>query len=257
MLPQNGRSLLIDSGAFSAWNSGASIDLTEYAEWCLGHLEDVDVFVNLDVIPGRPGHHPSSVEVEESAKRGWKNYHFMVRRGIPPEKLIHVFHQGESWKWLEMMLDLPYIGLSPANDRSTRDKCLWLERCMEVVTDKEGMPLNKWHGFAVTSPDLMSRFPWYSVDSATWGMAAVWGKISVYRKEALLLIHVTKPEVLERYRYLIEPRMELNGISCIEELTGPSPAYRMRWNAAEVQRFVDENIPIWPWPYKRKEALLF
>lgn len=248
---------MIDSGAFSAWSKGARIDIVEYTEWCLEHLDSVDVFVNLDVIPGAPGVHPSVAEVEESAKRGWKNYHYMIRRGIPPEKLIHVFHQGESMKWLEMMLDLPYIGLSPANDRSTRDKCLWLERCMEVATDVNGMPKNKWHGFAVTSPQLMLKFPWFSVDSATWALGAVWGLISVYDNRRLKMIGVTQPATAARYKHMIEARMERNGISCMEELTGNSPAFRMKWNAAEVQRFVEENVPAWPWPYKRKEALLF
>ena len=258
MLPQNGRSLLIDSGAFSAWNSNRIINIGEYTDWVLENLDKADFFVNLDVIPGSPGKIPSSVEVEDSAKKGWRNYHYMLRRGVPVEKLIHVFHMGEEMKWLNRMLDFPYIGLSPANDRNTRDKKLWLERCMDVVTDKDGMPLNKWHGFAVTSPSMMKEFPWYSVDSASWCLSAVWGKILLYTEERdnIYSVHVTRPGELAENLDLVNSRMEMNGITCIEELTGHSPVFRMKWNVMEVQRFAD-NLPKWPWAYRKRKCLLF
>ena len=39
------------------------------------------------------------------------------------------------------------------------------------------MPLVKVHGFAMTSWSLMSRWPWWSVDSATWIKLAAYGWI--------------------------------------------------------------------------------
>lgn len=106
----------------------------------------------------------------------------MLAAGIPKEKLIHVFHQGEAFKWLQRMVkEIPYIGLSPANDKTPEQKTAWIDQCMEYVADENGMPLVKFHGFAVTSLNMMLRYPWYSVDSTTWTVNARLGRVFVPR----------------------------------------------------------------------------
>ncbi len=173
-------SLLIDSGAFSAWTQGDKIDLEEYIRFCLDHIDVADAVVNLDVIPGVPYGRITAKDVEKSAEEGWQNYKRMLEAGIPREKLIHVFHQGEDMRWLERMVkEIPYIGLSPANDRSRSQKIMWLDRCMKYVTDEEGYPKVKLHGFAVTSLEMLKRYPWYSVDSSSWVLSSAMGKIFV------------------------------------------------------------------------------
>jgi hypothetical protein len=176
--------IVVDSGAFSVWNRGDVIDLEKYIDYCLEHLDKVDYVVNLDVIPATPGQKMiPPEEIERSASKGYENYFRMIERGVPKEKLIHVFHQNEDFKWLERMVkEMDYIGLSPANDRTTREKIIWLEDCMPYVTDKEGHATVKFHGFAVTSFKLMKKFPWHSVDSATWGIAAGLGRVFIPRK---------------------------------------------------------------------------
>lgn len=175
--------LLFDSGAFSVWTRGEKINLQAYTQYCLDNIDNLDYVVNLDVIPGSPGYkNPSLAEREQSARRGWRNYHYMLDAGIPKDKLIHVFHQGERFYWLDRMIaaGMPYIGLSPANDRSTAEKIAWLDDCMAHVTEPgTGMPLVKFHGFAVTSVRIMLRYPWYSVDSTAWLKEAAYGKIFV------------------------------------------------------------------------------
>ena len=52
---------------------------------------------------------------------------------------------------------------------------------MPYVTDTQGFPLNKWHGFAVTALKIMMRYPWYSVDSTTWCVYARCGVVMVPR----------------------------------------------------------------------------
>jgi len=186
MLPQNSNnkiSLILDSGAFSAWTKKISINLNNYADFCLQHLPYIDYIVNLDVIPGEFGQKALPLkEIEKSASEGWANYEYMIKRGIPKEKLIHIFHQGEDFKWLEKIVKaMPYIGLSPANDRSTSEKIRWLDNCMKYVCDEKGYPKVKWHGFAVTSFRLMSRYPWFSVDSTSWVMTSRMGGVYVPR----------------------------------------------------------------------------
>ncbi|MCK9520459.1 MAG: hypothetical protein M0R74_15760 [Dehalococcoidia bacterium] len=175
--------LFLDSGAFSAWTQGVAINLDDYIQFCLEHLDIVDVIVNLDVIPGRPYQKLTSADIEESATQGWANYEKMLDAGIPKDKLIHIFHQGEDMKWLKRMVkEIPYIGISPANDKSTDQKMRWLDHCMQYVCDSDGMPLVKFHGFAVTSLRMMLRYPWYSVDSTTWVVMSRNGQILVPRR---------------------------------------------------------------------------
>lgn len=178
--PTPTKQLFIDSGAFSAWNNDAIINLDDYIHFCKSHINDIDIVANLDVIPGKPFQKLTKTDIEFSAKQGWSNYKKMLRAGIPAEKLIHIFHQGEEFKWLKRLVNYgTYIGLSPANDKTTSQKKDWLDRCMEYVTDAEGFPIVKFHGFAVTSVTLMLRYPWFSVDSASWAATSRMGGIII------------------------------------------------------------------------------
>jgi len=167
---------LLDSGAFSAWNNGKVIDLDHYIAFILHEADHLDYYVALDVIPGSFGHTPSPAEVEESATRSWENLLYMEAHGLQP---IPVFHMGEQFKWLRRMVEhgCPYIGISPANDRTTSKKRVWLDRVFSEITDDAGKPLVKTHAFGVTAIDLLMRYPWYSADSTTWIMMAARGKI--------------------------------------------------------------------------------
>jgi len=165
--------IIVDSGAYSVWNKGQRIVIDKYITFCLKYMSGIDYVVNLDVIPGKPGKKPSKAE-------GYNNYHYMLKKGIPKEQLIHVFHQGENFKWLEKMVrEMEYIGLSPANDRSTKEKMEWLRQCMPYVCDSDGYPLIKFHGFGVTAPPVIRAIPFYSVDSRTWGCQASFRDIDV------------------------------------------------------------------------------
>jgi hypothetical protein len=170
--------LMMDSGAFSVWNLGEEIDLDAYIQFCKEYLNELDYIVALDVIPGSPGRHRiSAAEVDACCQQGWKNYQKMLRAGLPVEKVMPVFHQGDDFRWLERFMSrgVPYFGISPANDRTSGQRQSWLDVCMKYVCDKRGMPLAKFHGFAVTSVKLMRRYPWYSCDSASWLRHAMYG----------------------------------------------------------------------------------
>ena len=182
-MKKNKVDLMLDSGAFSAWSKQVEIDIDEYIAFCLQHVDIVSYIVNLDVIPGKFGQkNLPREEVERSARKGYENYEYMLSKGIPKSKLIHVFHQNEDFKWLQKMVkEIEYIGISPANDRTTSEKILWLDKCMKYALDEKGMPLVKFHGFAVTSLQLLMRYPFYSVDSTSWVMTGRLGSIYVPR----------------------------------------------------------------------------
>lgn len=173
---------MLDSGAFSAWTKKTLIDIEQYGDFCFENQDYFESIVNLDVIPGEFGKKDlGEKEVERSASLGWKNYQYMLKRGIPQEKLIHVFHQGENFKWLEVFIKekVSYIGLSPGNDRTTQEKIYWFDRCMNYVCDNEGIPIVKFHGFGIGSVEIIIRYPFFSVDSTTWVLTSRFGSVFV------------------------------------------------------------------------------
>ena len=179
------RLLMIDSGAFTVWNKGLNIDLNAYIEFCK-EAPAADYYVNLDVIPGTPGkiHAAKPSDIDDACKRGWDNYQKMLKH-LPFEKVIPVFHQHDKPEWLVNMIEFgcPYVGISPANDRSSTQKIGWLNRdVLPHILGSDGKPVVKTHGFAVTSFRLMKFFPWYSVDSSTWVKLAGYGIVMIPRK---------------------------------------------------------------------------
>lgn len=187
------RFMLLDSGVFSTWTLGDEVDIDAYAEYIRQGIIDnaFTAAVGVDVIPGEYGRVPTEKEVIASSEQGWNNFMTLVEdKGLPADKIVHVFHQGEPFSWLEKLMAYNdkliaegkeglYIGLSPANDRTTKQKILWLERCMPFITAKDGSARVKWHGFGVTSFDILRRYPWYTADSTSWMRPGAYGQIRV------------------------------------------------------------------------------
>jgi hypothetical protein len=161
-------SVLLDSGAFSAWLLGGAVDIDEYIAFILKWRKFFDGYVNLDVIPGRPGHFGTPAEIEKSAQQSYENLQYMKSKGLSP---LPVFHRGESFKWLERLLadGEPYVGIAPRAYRSTTEAYRrWLDDVFTVCTDSSGKPIVKTHGFGVTAVSVLFRYPFFSADSITW-----------------------------------------------------------------------------------------
>lgn len=173
--------LIIDSGAFTVWRKGREIDIQEYINFLhqVKSLCKADIkVVNLDVIPGKFGEtkkiYKDKLKIEEAAKKGYENLIIMLENGIEP---IHVFHQGESFKWLDKMVEkVSYIGISPANDVYTYiNKKKWLDDVFDYL-EKHQIKVDT-HGFGVWSPNILLEYPWTSCDSLTWLMLGVYGNV--------------------------------------------------------------------------------
>jgi len=284
--------LILDSGAYSAWVKKEPIDVHAYAKFALEHLDVFDWIINLDVIPGEVGVKGTDIgadAIEAASREGYKNYETLLNYGVPRDKLIHVFHQEEKFYWLEKMVgDMDYIGLSPANDRSTKEKKSWLRDCMPYVTDSKGMPTVKFHGFGVTSFSIMYEFPWYSVDSGSWMQFSKYGAALVprYKNGSFTFFpnpyviflsgrspskgvqgkHIETLSEMERERvlsYFKFQGFEL-GESTFEEIDGKlvetviTPGlcndHKLRDQLNLMYYLhVEANIPEWPWAYKTKE----
>lgn len=172
--------LFLDSGAFSAWNSGKQIRVDDYTDFVLENQDIFDIVASLDVIPGTKDKPLSIDEANASATAGWRNYGRMLRRGCDQSKLMPTFHNGDDFRWLEKMVsaDLPYIGLATKIDKTTTQKREWLDSCMPFLSDCK----SRLHGFAVTQLELVIEYPWYSIDGTWFYNAARFGTIDVPSK---------------------------------------------------------------------------
>ena len=175
---RNDINLIIDSGAYTAWTKGSEVDLDEYINFSKeiqnnNNLNSL-VIVNLDIIPGRFGSVPCKEDIEIASQEGWKNYEKMKGEGL---EVMHLFHQHEDIKWLNKLMKekVDYIGISPANDMSSKARLKWLKGVFSIVKDKK-----KTHGFGVTDIKILSQIPFFSADSSNWSTLARWGCSGIY-----------------------------------------------------------------------------
>lgn len=84
--------------------------------------------------------------------------------------LLPVFHFGEDIKWLYKYMDnYDYIGIGGLGQEVPKSKFVYYaDRIFKDICDDNGFAKIRTHGFAMTSIDLMLRYPWYSVDSTSW-----------------------------------------------------------------------------------------
>lgn len=153
----NSGDIFLDSGAFSAFTKEASIDLKEYCKYIKKHLDMLTCYAGLDVIG--------------DDKASLKNQHYMEKKGLDP---IPCFHYGEDFKYLQHYIDnYDYIAIGGLIAAGNRNMKPFLDKIFsDYVCDSDGKPKVRIHGFAMTSPVLMARYPWYSVDSSSWNYGA-------------------------------------------------------------------------------------
>lgn len=176
---------MLDSGAYSAWNSGKEIDLDALIEE--SKSDEWDEAICLDVIN----------EPEASLH----NALYMKANGSPA---YPVFHIHDPWEHLdEYVRQFPKVGLSCRFGEPPRDSYKWLNKCFTRI-----YPF-ACHSFGWTDRKMLATFPFHSCDTASWvRMPRQWGawksygraRISVRRRELDL-----RPEIefyLELERYL-------------------------------------------------------
>ena len=116
--PGDSLKVFVDSGAFSAWSKGKSIDTDEYIDYINTNTNELILFASVDNIPGELTRTPTLKEKQQSPILSWENYMYMRERVKEPDKLLPVFHIGEDFKYLDNMCNvildgkhIPYIAL--------------------------------------------------------------------------------------------------------------------------------------------------
>jgi hypothetical protein len=159
-------SLIVDSGAFTAYTQNVNIDIADYAKFALANFQHIDAIVNLDVI-GRG-------DYAQTAQEGWDNFLYLKDKGL---RIMPVFHTGEPIKYLDYMIErADWIGLSTSNVTKISESDPWFNLMWDYITDENGYPVRNFHSFGDTTRNSILNYPWYSSDSSTWvqsgGMAA-------------------------------------------------------------------------------------
>ena len=169
--------LLLDSGAFTAWNAGTPTTLDAVVESYTTILEDIDKagasfdevwMVNLDVIPGERGRTATEREILDAFKVSDENFEKLNERF--KGRVLPVFHQNEEViapERLEIVANQSdYICISPRNDVAEILRHGWsLEIHAALNKIKPGIHT---HGLATTGNAMIKEVPWFSVDSAAW-----------------------------------------------------------------------------------------
>lgn len=175
------RLMILDSGAFSAWSLGRTIDIAAYQAHAVRSTERLPGLhvVNLDVIPGEKGRSSSAAEREDGMARSLEHADRLRAAGL---KVMEVFHQDEPveflWHLCERRKPGELLGISPRNDQTTAARCRWLAALLGTMTARFGREaLPPCHGLAATAPSFVQTFPFFSVDSAAWFYAESHGRM--------------------------------------------------------------------------------
>jgi hypothetical protein len=171
---------LADSGAFSAFTSGAVVRLEDYADWLLRHAAVIDAAATLDVI-GDP-----AATAANTAR--------LSERTAGRVPILPVFHVGSPWAELRRLCaEHPYVALGGAVGVNGRvpQMTAWLVAAHRIAADHD----TRLHGFGLTRPPYPELLPFYSVDSIYWRSASRTGSLSLWDGRRFVGLRVGTPAV--------------------------------------------------------------
>lgn len=160
----DGAKVFLDSGAFSAFTKGVSVDLDAYCRYVRDNADIIECASVLDSVG--------------DALKTFQNQDAMESLGIKP---LPCFHYGEDERYLEYYIErYEYITLGGMVPVASPQLKLWLDRIWsKYLCGPDGRPKVKVHGFGMTRIQFAFMYPWYSVDSSSWVAYANNGKIFI------------------------------------------------------------------------------
>ncbi len=271
------KSLFIDSGAYSIHTGNAKVNteedlkrfIDEYIDYVNGLDDKIIAVAQVDHIPGTFKQPKKPEDYIESVKMSWENFLYMHPKMKSPDKLIYVFHQGESFDALDNILawrddngrPLQYLGISPSNDRAVGEKDIYLKEVYEHIA-KSSNPNIKTHLFGYTSLPGLPKFPWYSADSVSHRLRAAynkafsnkWGTISFSKtrdartKTDMCFLDICDEDTLKELTELVESYN-----LTLDQMVNESAA-RTAFDIVEVQKYIKAH-PYKPENVKRVKKL--
>jgi hypothetical protein len=136
--------IMADSGAFSAWKRGISIDIWKYMDWIKEY--NIKQYFNLDVV--------GNVDATR------ENQKLLEQEGFTP---IPVFHFGESFELLiEYVGKYPLVGLGGTVGLPATVKEQWFSQVFSTC------PNGNFHALGIANSRYLVQFPFASADSVWW-----------------------------------------------------------------------------------------
>jgi hypothetical protein len=163
------RDYILDSGAFSAMNSGKTIDLVEYTERA-GELLRTDPQCT-EVV---------ALDVVADWKQSRRNLEWMWSRGVPATPCFHI---GAPWHELQALVkQYPKVNVGQLVPLARKPKTL--ARVLDTVfahTWKAAGGPYPLHGLGCVSEKVLMGWPFDSVDASSWELGpCAFGRWQVY-----------------------------------------------------------------------------
>lgn len=164
--------VMLDSGAFGAWNSGWNIQVADWLAWAqetrarlLPAVASVTI-VGLDTIAPEQ----TAAGREAAAEQTYANWLRARRAGV---EAMPVWHMGERVVWLQQYIaaGVPCIGLGGMVGQGVAGV-----RRHTRVTWPLLPPGQRVHLFGVGIPAVLGTVPCYSTDSTSWLAAVRYGR---------------------------------------------------------------------------------
>ena len=171
-----GVKFFVDSGAYSfnVGTEGQDMTIAEwekyiqsYLRWVEKHRNIVFAIANLDI----------EYLVGGDVVQKWNEEYFepfMLRTGIP---VSFIYHDGATnMTWEQYCQRYPYVGISWGGaDTQGNDLAFGFEKLR--VAEKYNTVV---HGMAMTKTALLTKLPFYTVDSTTWLVGLQYGEINYW-----------------------------------------------------------------------------
>lgn len=164
------RTLMIDSGAYSAYTLGKTIDVHEFLAW---HVEFIKQFP--DFKPIRIG-----LDVLGDWKACKVNQQILDDSGI---NFIATYHRPDPPEFLEWLLNrtMPdnYMAIGGLVTDVMDTSKLWpfLDSCYKALCNPDGTPKVKTHLFGIGDGETVKRYPATSSDSTSILWPSIYGNI--------------------------------------------------------------------------------
>jgi len=156
-----GLNIILDSGAFTAFTQNKKYDIDEYIDFIKTYGGDFEYYFNLDVIGDFHG--------------TWDNQEYMESQGLNPVPVFHYGEPEELMRFLVKQYKMIGIGGTVPIPNNKIDK--WLNHLFFNKDGELKYPDTMFHGLGITSPHLLRRYPFYSVDSSQWLVAKRFGVV--------------------------------------------------------------------------------
>lgn len=224
----------------------------------------------------------ANVDVIYNPEMSWK-----VQRYLEEEWNLHpipIVHFGTDMKWVNLYCKKGYylLGIGGLGQNTTKKAyLLWADRLFTTLCpEPDRLPIIRMHGFAMTSWQLLFRYPWWSVDSSSWTKVGAYGGIFVPHKRKGKFVFTEQPYVisvsqespnskLARKHYKTLTKMEQKIVSeWLEFINIPlgeikdgeikNNGVMTRHTERKIANLIffehlRKSLPKYPWPFKYRE----